>query len=271
MFDDERRSATVEAVDELDVLGIPGVDMRMLLSSHADIAVKLVIALGRRLRAANERLARQSFQTVQSRVAAVLAQLVEQARAEGAGDGDVLVDRDAGRPGAAGGLLARVGQPLPRRARAGRGHLPGPRAADRARPCGAAGLCLLTATRCARPPTAASPLRGDDVLVITPAGKRRVTALPKGGPRGRRDRRGDRRARGARGDGRRRVASASSLGDVEYWYRRGGRRVFKTVRFYLCDFVAGSTDDHDHEVEEARWIPLARGASRPSAIPASGR
>jgi CRP/FNR family transcriptional regulator, cyclic AMP receptor protein len=91
MFEDERRSATVEAVDDLDVLGIPGVDMRALLSRHADIAVKLVIALGRRLRAANERLARQSFQTVQSRVAAVLAQLVEQARAEGAGEGDVLL------------------------------------------------------------------------------------------------------------------------------------------------------------------------------------
>jgi CRP-like cAMP-binding protein len=78
MFDDERRSATVEAVDALDVLGIPGVDMRALLTRHPEIAVKLVIALGRRLRAANERLARQSFQTVQSRVAAVLAQLVEQ-------------------------------------------------------------------------------------------------------------------------------------------------------------------------------------------------
>jgi CRP/FNR family transcriptional regulator, cyclic AMP receptor protein len=91
MFDDERRSATVEAMDDLDVLGIPGVDMRALLQRHADIAVKLVIALGRRLRAANERLARQSFQTVQSRVAAVLAQLVEQARAEGAGEGDVLL------------------------------------------------------------------------------------------------------------------------------------------------------------------------------------
>src|SRR4051795_3714406 len=71
MFEDERRSATVEAIDELEVLGIPGVDMRGLLSRHADIAVKLVISLGRRLRAANERLARQSFQTVQSRVAAV--------------------------------------------------------------------------------------------------------------------------------------------------------------------------------------------------------
>ncbi|MEA2311343.1 MAG: family transcriptional regulator, cyclic receptor protein [Solirubrobacteraceae bacterium] len=91
MFDDERRSATVEAVDALDVLGIPGVDMRALLARHADIAVKLVISLGRRLRAANERLASQSFQTVQSRVAAVLAQLVAQARAEGAAERDVLV------------------------------------------------------------------------------------------------------------------------------------------------------------------------------------
>jgi CRP-like cAMP-binding protein len=91
MFDDERRSATVEAIDDLDVLGIPGVDMRALLSRHADISVKLVIALGRRLRAANERLARQSFQTVQSRVAAVLAQLVDQARAEGGPERDVLL------------------------------------------------------------------------------------------------------------------------------------------------------------------------------------
>jgi predicted NUDIX family NTP pyrophosphohydrolase len=32
--------------------------------------------------------------------------------------------------------------------------------------------------------------------------------------------------------------------------------VFKTVHFYLCDYVSGSTDDHDHEVEEARWMPL---------------
>ena len=91
MFDDERRSATVEAVGALEVLGIPGVDMRALLTRHPEIAVKLVIALGRRLRAPNERLARQSFQTVQSRVAAVLAQLVDQAQAEGAGERDVLL------------------------------------------------------------------------------------------------------------------------------------------------------------------------------------
>jgi CRP-like cAMP-binding protein len=91
MFDDERRSATVEATDALEVLGILGGDMRRLLRRHPDMAVMLVISLGRRLRAANERLARQSFQTVQSRVAAVLAQLVDQARAEGAGERDVTV------------------------------------------------------------------------------------------------------------------------------------------------------------------------------------
>jgi CRP/FNR family transcriptional regulator len=92
MFDDERRSATVEALDDLSTVAIPGSAMRALLQRHPELAVKLVIALGRRLRAANERLSRQSFQTVQSRVAAVLDQLVEQARLEGeAGQRDVLV------------------------------------------------------------------------------------------------------------------------------------------------------------------------------------
>ena len=91
MFDDERRSATLEAVDELATIAIPGSDMRRLLRSNPEIAVKLVVALGRRLRAANERLARQSFQTVQSRVAGVLVGLVEQAQREGAADRDVLV------------------------------------------------------------------------------------------------------------------------------------------------------------------------------------
>jgi CRP-like cAMP-binding protein len=91
MFDDELRSATVEAIEDVEAIAILGADMRRLLREHADISYKLVVALGRRLRQTNERLARQSFQTVQSRVAGVLTQLVEQALAEGAEDGDVLV------------------------------------------------------------------------------------------------------------------------------------------------------------------------------------
>ena len=65
--------------------------MRRLLREHPGLAVKLVISLGRRLREANERIARQSFQTVQSRVAGVLGQLVAAAQAEGAAERDVLV------------------------------------------------------------------------------------------------------------------------------------------------------------------------------------
>jgi CRP/FNR family transcriptional regulator len=91
MFDDERRSATVETLDAVEAIAIAGSDMRRLMSEQNGIAAKLAIALGRRLREANERLARQSFQTVQSRVAGVLLQLVEQAQAEGAGESDVLI------------------------------------------------------------------------------------------------------------------------------------------------------------------------------------
>ncbi len=63
--------------------------MRRLMREHPDIAVKLVTALGRRLRVANSRLALQSFSTVQSRVANVVDELVRQTRQErGGADGE---------------------------------------------------------------------------------------------------------------------------------------------------------------------------------------
>jgi len=91
MFDAEPRSATVDVIEELEVVAIPGRDMQRLMREHPEIAVKLIAALAQRLRATNERLARQSFQTVQSRVAAVLAQMVAAARRDNAGDRDVVV------------------------------------------------------------------------------------------------------------------------------------------------------------------------------------
>lgn len=91
MFDEEPRSATVDVIEEVELLAIPGRDMQRLLREHPEIAVKLIAALAQRLRATNERLARQSFQTVQSRVAAVLAQMVEAARSGNDGEGDVVV------------------------------------------------------------------------------------------------------------------------------------------------------------------------------------
>jgi CRP/FNR family cyclic AMP-dependent transcriptional regulator len=91
MFEDERRSATVEAVQLTSVVAVLGPDMRRLMAEHPDISVRLVVALGRRLRETNERLAKQSFQTVQSRVAVVLEDLVAQAIAAGAADREVLL------------------------------------------------------------------------------------------------------------------------------------------------------------------------------------
>ena len=76
MLDGEARSASVETLSDVELLALPAADVRRMLSEHAEISVKLIIALTRRLRETNERVARQSFQTVPSRVAGVLAQLI---------------------------------------------------------------------------------------------------------------------------------------------------------------------------------------------------
>ena len=89
MLDGEVRSASVETLGgEGELLALPAGDVRALLERHPDITVKFVAALTRRLRAANERISRQSFQTVPSRVAGVLSQLATE---EGGDDRDVTI------------------------------------------------------------------------------------------------------------------------------------------------------------------------------------
>src|SRR5207248_141576 len=82
--------ATASSRDVVELLARVPVFSTLVRTDLERIAARLVIALGRRLRETNERLTRQSFQTVQSRVAVVLSQLVQQALAEGV-DGDVMV------------------------------------------------------------------------------------------------------------------------------------------------------------------------------------
>jgi CRP-like cAMP-binding protein len=77
MFGGEVRSATVEALDDVGAVAILAGDLKRLLNDHPEIAVKLLAALGERLREANARIARQSFQKVSSRVAGVLAELAD--------------------------------------------------------------------------------------------------------------------------------------------------------------------------------------------------
>jgi 8-oxo-dGTP pyrophosphatase MutT (NUDIX family) len=50
----------------------------------------------------------------------------------------------------------------------------------------------------------------------------------------------------------------SPLETIEYWYVSGSKtervRYHKFVHFYLMKYASGKTDDHDHEVIEARWV-----------------
>ena len=104
-------------------------------------------------------------------------------------------------------------------------------------------------------------VREDHVIVITPRGKPRVLGLPKGG------RNGDETpqetaAREVREETGITVTVGERLGQVDYTYRRGGRPIQKTVHFYLCTFEEGDTADHDHEVDDARWLPLEAARRR---------
>lgn len=49
---------------------------------------------------------------------------------------------------------------------------------------------------------------------------------------------------------------------VEYWYQStvGGRRIryHKFVHFFLMRYVSGDVADHDHEVNEARWLEVSQ-------------
>jgi 8-oxo-dGTP pyrophosphatase MutT (NUDIX family) len=102
-------------------------------------------------------------------------------------------------------------------------------------------------------------VRGEDMIVIVPtrraANGARVLGLPKGhiDP-------GESAVEAAMREIREETGVAAEcvqrLGEVRYWYRRGGRTVGKSVVFFLFRYLYGDTADHDREVEEARWVAI---------------
>jgi 8-oxo-dGTP pyrophosphatase MutT (NUDIX family) len=106
-------------------------------------------------------------------------------------------------------------------------------------------------------------VRGDEVIVIVPVKRdssgNRVLGLPKGHPDG------DETAEEA---ATREVAEEAGvtaelierLGETRYTYERKGRRRAKRVAFFLFRYVSGDVGDHDHEIEDARWMPLEEAA-----------
>jgi len=99
-----------------------------------------------------------------------------------------------------------------------------------------------------------------EIIVIVPtrraADGSKVLALPKGHPDGAESSL-EAALREVREEAGVEAEVVDSLGEVRYWYQRGGKRIAKVVEFFLLRYVSGDVKDHDHEVEQARWVPAA--------------
>jgi 8-oxo-dGTP pyrophosphatase MutT (NUDIX family) len=106
-------------------------------------------------------------------------------------------------------------------------------------------------------------VRGREVIVIVPVKRdahgNRVLGLPKGHPDG--DESPECAAtREVSEEAGVEAELIEKLGDVRYRYERRGRRIAKEVAFYLFEYRSGNLADHDHEIEDARWMSLEEAA-----------
>ena len=51
------------------------------------------------------------------------------------------------------------------------------------------------------------------------------------------------------------------IGEIGYWFVAGGRRIHKTVHFYLMEVVGGDISRHDPEYDYVRWFPVDEALS----------
>lgn len=87
----ETRSATVEAIEDTEGVAILAGDLRRTMLAHPSIAVAMLAGLADRIRRVNERLSRQTFQTVDGRVASALLGQVEAIAGDDGAPREVLI------------------------------------------------------------------------------------------------------------------------------------------------------------------------------------
>ena len=52
------------------------------------------------------------------------------------------------------------------------------------------------------------------------------------------------------------VRIVAPVGAIEYFFTQDGKRIHKTVHYFLMEQTGGSLDAHDHEFDEVRWVPV---------------
>lgn len=107
-------------------------------------------------------------------------------------------------------------------------------------------------------------VRNGEVIVIVPvkraADGTRVLGLPKGHPDNE-----ETPAQAAQREVKEETGVSAELieelGDVQYRFeRKRGQVACKRVTFFLFEYRSGDLADHDHEIEDARWMPLEQAA-----------
>lgn len=87
-------------------------------------------------------------------------------------------------------------------------------------------------------------------------GRRPIWSLPKGTPDG--DETPEETAlREVTEETGLQVRILDTIGDIHYRFVRNGRRIDKTVHYYLMEATGGDLSDHDHEFEDVAWFEVA--------------
>jgi 8-oxo-dGTP pyrophosphatase MutT (NUDIX family) len=53
------------------------------------------------------------------------------------------------------------------------------------------------------------------------------------------------------------VRIVAPVGPIQYFFTQRGKRIHKTVHYYLMEATGGDMANHDHEFDEVAWVTIA--------------